>query len=83
MVWLTLHNFSNAKQRSNIMEIFTETVIDSDVTTFQILMPEGTVPARAERIRKLGAECDVLDVRNITLRFVLEMDDNLRFLGEL
>ena len=44
-------------------------------TTFQILMPEGTVPARAERIRKLGAECDVLDVRNKTLRFEIETDD--------
>ena len=75
MEWLTLHNFSNAKQRSNIMGIFMETVINSDVATFQILMPEGTVPARAERIRKLGAECDVLDVRNKTLRFEIETDD--------
>ena len=28
----------------------------------KILMPQGTVPARAERIRALGAECHVLDV---------------------
>ena len=25
-------------------------------------MPEGTVPGRAQRIRDLGAECDILDV---------------------
>ncbi len=33
------------------------------------------MPARAERIRKLGAECDVLDVRNRTLRFEIEKDE--------
>jgi len=27
----------------------------------KIVMPQGTVPYRAERIRELGAECDILD----------------------
>ena len=60
MGWRTLLNFSNAKQKYK-SRISRNCLM---VTTLQILMPEGTVPARAERIRKLGAECDVLDVRN-------------------
>ena len=30
--------------------------------SLQIVMPQGTVPHRAQRIRDFGAECDVLDV---------------------
>ena len=60
MGWRTLLNSSNAKQKYK-SRISRNCLM---VTPLQILMPKGTVPARAERIRKLGAECDVLDVRN-------------------